>query len=141
MAATLHFQEFPYQRNLFALDAREIEGEKFSGWQKEADYSARVTVIVQIDTTNVSAEEYSVSPNLVFLSTNQAIVNVYQTWHAENISFDEYKTRWAAFEISLEKYVHELVYKLNAARHKTGLLGEWFINYGLNEKHIEVGKP
>lgn len=141
--ATLHFKEFPYNRNLFSLDVREIEGEKFKGWQENASYSARVNVILQIDTTNVSQKEYAVAPNITFLSVNQAIVNIYQTWHKEEISFDEFKEKWAAYEMALEKYCYELVYKLNSARMAAGrqFIGEWYINYGLNEKHIEVREP
>lgn len=141
MAATLHFKSYPIHRNLFALDIREIEGDKFKGWQENANYSARVNVILQIDTTNVSDKEKMISPNITFLSVNQAIVNIYQTWHVENISFPDYKTKWANFEISLEKLAFELIYKLNSARHRQALPGEWFINYSLNEKHIEVRRP
>ncbi len=141
MAATLHFEEYPYHRNLFALDKGDIEGEKFAKWQENASYSARVNIILQIDTTNVSDKERLVAPNITFLAVNQAIVNIYQTWHVENVSFAEYKNQWAAFEVSLEKYAYELLYKLNNARNEAGLTGEWYINYGLNEKHIEVKKP
>lgn len=138
--ATLHFEAYPLQRNLFSLDAREIEGDKFPNWQENADYFARATVILQVDTTNVSDKEYTIAPNITFLSVNQAIINIYQVWTARDVSFEEYQGRWAEFETSLEKYCYELIYKLNSARHQEALPGEWYINYGLNEKHIEVSK-
>jgi len=141
LAATLHFKAYPYHRNLFALDVREIEGDKFKDWQKKANYSARVTVILQVDTTRVSDKEKMIAPNITFISDNTAIINIYQNWHTENVSFEEYKEQWASFEVGLEKYSHELMYKLNSARHQTALPGEWYINYGLNEKHIEVKEP
>ena len=141
MAAQLHFKEYPYHRNLFYLDVREIEGEKFKDWQGKANYRARVTAILQVNSTQVSEKEYSVAPNITFLSVNQAIINIYQTWHVEGVSFADYQRLWAEFETGLEKYIYELMYKLNSARHSAALPGEWFINYALNEKHIEVVRP
>jgi len=142
--ATLHFEAYPLHRNLFALDAREIEGEKFPNWQQNANYSARVNVILQLDSYNVSDAERGLA-QIILIQETFAQVNIYQTWHAEGISFEESQAQWAEFEISLEKYALELVYKLNNARSKTMLpslyTGQWYINYGLNEKHIEVREP
>ncbi|HUV72590.1 MAG TPA: hypothetical protein VMW25_06305 [Clostridia bacterium] len=138
--AELHFKEFPYKRNLFNIDPENIKGDKRKDWQEKSNYSVRTTIIIQIDTTNVSTQEREVAPNLTFISTNQAIVNVYNYHTFKNLSFSEFNAAYAKYEFGLEKQVHELIYKLNSARHRAGLMGEWFINYGLNERHVEVSR-
>lgn len=138
--AQLHFKEFPYKRNLFDLDTRDIEGSKFKDWQQKADYFVRVNIIVQVDTTNVSTQEKMVAPNITFISTNQAIINIFQTHKFRGVSLKDFNAQYATFEVGLEKQVHDLLYRLNGARNRSGLMGEWFINYGLNERHVEVSK-
>lgn len=141
--ATLHFREYPYQRNLFAINVREIEGEKFKNWQANANYNARVTIILQLDSSGVSANEYQVAPSINIIAKTYAILNIYQTWHVESVSFESYQKQWGEFEISLERQINEIIYKLNAARRQAGRIytGDWYINYSLNEKHIEVHRP
>jgi hypothetical protein len=69
----LHFAgSAPYSRNISEVQEKEIDG-KFDGWQKKADYNVRQTVILQVDTTNVSPAEYGIAPNIAFLSDNSAI--------------------------------------------------------------------
>ena len=138
--AELHFKEYPYKRNLFNIEVSEIKGNKFKDWQKKADYSIRTTIILQIDTTNVSTFEKQVAPNITFISTNQAIVNIYNYHALRGLSYDEFNSQYAKYEFGIEKQVHELLYNLNAARQRAGLMGQWFINYGLNERHVEVSR-
>lgn len=136
--ATMHFDKTPYQRDLFGVPDEEIKG-RFSGWQKQAHYSIAITVILQIDTTNVSGAEYSVSPSITFLATNQAIVNIYKTFSFTG-SQAEFQDWYAKQETSLEYYTTGLVNRLNSARGTTGLPGSWYINYSLNSRTIEVHK-
>lgn len=138
--AKLHFKEFPYHRNLFDLDKRDVEGPKFEGWAEKADYFVRVNIILQVDSTQVSPQENSAAPNITFLSVNQAIVNIFKTFKLRGISFEKFNAKWSQIEHGLELAAHELLYRLNNARHSSGLQGEWFINYGLNERHVEVSK-
>lgn len=141
--ATMHFKQYPFHRRLFVLEKRDIEGERFSNWEDNANYSTRITIILQLDNTNVSAEEKALEPEIYIVTGFFARLNVNPVFHEENVSFEEFQSKWAKFEMSLEKTILEKVYRLNAARKKAkGLhLGEWYINYGLNEKHIEVRRP
>lgn len=136
--AELHFDNSPYQRSLFGVPPDEVEG-RFRGWKRNARYLVRVTVIVQIDTTNVSDMEYGIAPNITFLSINQALVNVYQTWHFTG-SFEEFNDWYAEQEANLQFYAEDLAARLNSARRQSGLPGDWYINYGLDERHIQVEK-
>lgn len=138
--ASLHFDEYPLSRDLFNITDGDVDG-KFDGWEKKADYTARVAVIIQIDTTNVSAAEQQIAPNITFISTNQAIINIYKVWNKPSTSFVQFQEYYALQEASLERYVNELISRLNTARHNVGLYGDWFINYSLNERHIEVREP
>ncbi len=134
--AIMHFDKTPYQRDLFGIPEEEIDG-KFSGWKKAARYTATMTVIIQVDTTNVSDLEYSVAPNITFLSTNQAIVNIYKTYSFTG-SFKEFQEWYSKQESSLQYYVQDLLTRLNAARKQAGLTGSWYINYSLADRKLEV---
>ena len=132
----MHFDKTPYQRDLFGVPENEIQGQ-FKGWEKNARYTVEFTVVVQIDTTNVSDAEYNVSPNIVFMSTNQALVNIYQT-HSFTGSLAEFREWCANQEASLQFYVDNLVDRLNTARGSAGLSGGWYINHGLDSRVINV---
>ena len=134
----LHFEKTPYQRNLFGIPEEEVTG-KFHKWQERARYEVTLTVIIQVDTTNVSDAEYGIAPNITFLSTNQAIVNIYKTYSFEG-SFQEFNNWYAQQEASLQLYINDLVDRLNTARAGAGLPGSWYINYGLDDREIEVSK-
>lgn len=138
--AQLHFEKTPYQRNLFGIPPGEVQGNKFKNWEDNARYSVTMTLILQIETTQVSEAEYNVSPNITFLSDNTAIVNIYKNFSFEG-SFAEFNAWYASQESSLKSYVDDLVNRLNAARAGTGLEGLWYINYGLGERHVEVFEP
>lgn len=138
--AVLHFTEYPYQNEITRVNAAEVKG-RFKGWKKKADYFVRATVVLQVDTTNVSDYEYGVAPNLVFLASNQAIVNIYKTWHARGVSFEEFNRKYSAWEASLERYSEHLTSKLNNARKRATLPGSWYVNPALNDRQVEVGKP
>lgn len=138
--ASLHFTEHPLTRDLFNVSEKEIEG-KFAGWREAADYSVRVTVVLQIDTTNVSNEEKVIAPNMTFIATNQAIINIYKVWNKPNMSFTEFQQYYAIREAALERYVKELLARLNTSRHNQGLYSEWYINYALDERHVSVKEP
>lgn len=134
--AELHYNDYPLNRDLFGVQPEEIKG-RFKGWKENARYSIFVTVVLQIDTTNVSSEEYTVAPNLTFITTNQAIVNLYQTWSFTG-SFEEFNTWYAQKEAALEKYTTDLLNRINAARQRAGLPGQWYVNYNLNDRDIEI---
>jgi len=136
--ATMHFDKTPYQRDLFGVPEEEIDGQ-FSGWKKSARYTVTMTVIIQIDTTNVSSEEYSVAPNITFLSSNQAIVNIYKTFSFTG-SLTEFQEWYAQQESSLQFYVDDLLSRLNSTRAQSGHTGSWYINYSLDDRKIEVHK-
>ena len=110
---------------------------KFSGWKENASYFVRVTVVIQVDTTNISSEEYSAAPNITFLSVNQAIVNIYRAWSYKG-DFNGFNEWYAMQEAALQHYTEDLAMRLNSARQRAGLPGGWYINYGLDERHIEV---
>lgn len=136
--ATLHIDKFPYQRDLFNVPETELKFHSlFVGWKENARYAVTVTVILQINTTNVSPAEYSIAPNLTFLSSNQAIINVRKTYSFTG-SYDAFQAWYAQTENSLQLYVERLIESLNSARAQAGLTGQWFINYSLDERHIEV---
>jgi len=137
--AELHFNEFPYGRNLFGVQPDEVK-DKFEGWEKKANYHVRQTVILQVDTTNVSQREYSIAPNINFLAVNQAIINIFKSYSLNEVSFSEFQEYYGMQEAALEKYSQDLVSRLNSARFDSGLTGEWYVNYGLNERHISVSK-
>jgi len=132
----MHFEKTPYQRDLFGVPEEEING-KFSGWKNNARYNVTMTVILQIDTTNVSGTEYGVAPNITFLSTNQAIVNIYKTFSFTG-SLAEFQEWYANQEASLQYYVDDLITRLNSARTTAGLTGNWYINYSLDDRTINV---
>lgn len=134
--AVMHFNKTPYQRDLFGISTDEVRG-KFDGWQARARYTVRITVIVQIDTTNVSSGEYAVAPNITFISVNQAIINIFKVWSFTG-SFSEFNNWYAKQEASLQHYIEELVANLNQARSKANRFGQWYINYALNERYIDV---
>jgi len=139
--ATLHVDKYPLHRDLFNISEDDIEGEKFEGWKESAVYDVSATVVLQVDTTNVSSQEYSIAPNISFLSTNQAIVNIYRHWREGPMPFQTFQSEYAQREMALERYVDQLASKLNNARMQAGLPGSWYINYSLNERKIEVHKP
>lgn len=139
--AVLHVNKYPLHRDLLNVNEEEIEGTKFKGWRKKANYTVETQVVLQVDTTNVSADEYQIAPNISFLSTNQAIVNIYKLWQANGISFPAFQQQYAEREMALERYVSKLASDLNTARAQAGLPGQWYINYSLNNRKIEVRKP
>lgn len=146
--ATLHFKEYPYRRDLFALSAKEIEGEKFPNWEANANYSARTTVILQVDSYNLTSQEIAIAQakgTLTIVDKTYSMLNVQNNWHAENVNFEEAQKQWANFELNLEREMYDLLHRLNVARKQSKLptlfTGEWYINYGFNEKHIEVHEP
>ena len=133
---TVHFEKTPYQRDLFGVPEEEVKG-KFSGYEKQAKYVVRFNVIIQINTTNVSPAEYAVAPNITFISSHQAIINIYET-HSFTGSWEEFQT-WISFqENSMEQNIMDLVSRLNTARHGAGLPSSWYINYGLDDRDITV---
>lgn len=136
MAATLHFEKTPYQKDLFGVPEEEIKG-KFSGWEKNARYDVALTVIVQIDTTNVSDAEYSVAPNITFVSSHQALINIYKTYSFTG-SWQEFQTWISTQEASLQQYINDLLNRLNTARGQAGLTGSWYINFSLDDRVITV---
>lgn len=117
------------------MQPEDVKG-KFPDWETRASYIVRVTIILQVDATNVSSEEYSVAPNLTAIGSNQAIVNIYQNWSFTG-SFEEFRNWYAMQEATLQHYAEDLLLRLNAARQRAGFPGNWYINYGLNERHIE----
>jgi len=132
----IHFEKTPYQKDLFGVPEEEIEN-KFKGWEKNALYHVTMQVVVQIDTTNVSDSEFSVAPNITFLSSNQAIVNIYKKYSFTG-SLQEFQEWYGAQETGLEYYVNDLVSRLNSARVQAGLTGGWYINYSLDNRTITV---
>ena len=136
--ATIHFEKTPYQRDLFGVPEEEIKG-KFSGWEKNARYDVALTVVIQIDTTNVSDLEYNVAPNITFISSHQALINIYKQYSFTG-SLQEFQTWFAAQENSLQYYVDDLLTRLNSARSQAGLTGGWYINYSLDDRVITVYK-
>ena len=139
---TMHFEKTPYQRDLFGVPEEEIDG-KFSGYEKQARYSVNLTVIIQIDTTNVSDAEYSVAPNITFISSHQALINIYKTFSFTG-SLPEFQSWFAIQEASLEQYINDLITRLNTARAQAGMTGSWYINYSLDDRKItvyEVSEP
>lgn len=136
--ATMHFEKNPYQRDLFGIPEEEINN-KFPGWQEKAHYSITTTVIIQIDTTNVSQAEYNIAPNITFITTNTAIVNIYRT-HSFTGSFPEFQAFYSSQEQSLQLEIEKLVNDLNTARAGAGKTGSWYVNYGLNDRIIKVSK-
>ncbi len=133
---TIHFEKTPYQRDLFGVPEEEISG-KFSGWEKQARYTVNLTVIVQIDTTNVSDAEYNVAPNITFISSHQALINIYKSFSFTG-SLKEFQEWFAIQEASLEQYITDLVTRLNSARAQAGMTGGWYINYSLDDRQITV---
>lgn len=137
--ATLHVNKYPLHRDLFGISVEEVEG-KFDGWQQRAIYTVQVTIVLQIDTTNVSPGEKQIAPNITFLATNRAIINIYRIWTTQPMSFSEFQNYYAQREMALERYVENLLSRLNTVRARAKLIGSWYINYGLNDRKIEV-KP
>ncbi len=135
--ASLHFNEHPLTRDLFNISEKEVEG-KFEGWKDSADYTVRVTVVLQVDATNLSDAEERIAPNITRLAVNQSLINIYKIWQRQNISFHEFQAYYALREASLERYIKQLLSRLNTARHAAGLYGEWYINYSLDERHVAV---
>jgi len=136
----IHFDDNPYEQSSWNLEEKDIEGTKFKGWKEDASYRIETTVVLQINTTHVSAEEYKIAPNLSFLSTNQALINIYKTWHRNNVSFNEFRSYYMLREASLDNYVQDLANRLNAARDQHGFNERWFINYSLNSRNVKVYK-
>ena len=134
--ATIHFEKTPYQRDLFGVPEEEIKN-KFSGWEKNARYDVNLTVIIQIDTTNVSDAEYNVAPNITFISSHQALINIYKHYSFTG-SLQEFQTWIATQESSLQYYIDDLLTRLNSARSQTGLTGSWYVNYSLDDRVISV---
>ena len=137
----MHFAAYPYQQDISNVKEEELQGEKFKDWEKNANYFVRETIILQIDTTNVSPGEKQIAPNITFISNNQAIINIYKTWGYRGISFSEFKDYAAKRDAALQRYVQELTERLNAARAESGRYGNWYVNYGLNDRKIEISKP
>jgi hypothetical protein len=136
--ATLHFDCYPSINN--DITEEEVKG-RFNGWRHAANYSVSTTIILQIDTTNVTPKEYAIAPNITYLQTNQAIINIYKQWSVNNVSFSEFQNYYSEKETSLVAYVEDLLNRLNSARHEQNMYGEWFINYSLDERHISISKP
>lgn len=134
----MHFESNPFQRDLFGVQPEEVHG-RFSGWQENARYTIAVTVVLQIQTTNVSDAEYNIAPQIAFLSTNQAIINIYKTWRFTG-SFKEFQDWYAQQEASLEYYVKDLSTRLNSARAGAGKTGSWYVAYSLNDRDINVSE-
>lgn len=136
--ATLHFEGNPYRRDLFNISEEEVQGQ-FPGWQKNARYNVDVTVVLAVDTTNVSPGEYRIAPNITFLATNRAIIHVYKSWEYVG-SFPNFQNYYAKMEMTLNRYIDDLANRLNAARRQSGGIGSWYIDYSLNDRKIEVHK-
>lgn len=134
----MHFNEYPLSRDLFNVDEDEVKGNKFKNWKENANYTVRTTVVIQIDTTNVTPAEYAIAPNLTMITTNQALINIFRLWHRNGISFSEFQTYYALREAALDRYVETLVNRLNTARQTQKKFGEWYINYALNDREIIV---
>lgn len=128
----------PYRRTLFGVPEEEIEG-KFTDWQKQARYHVDTTVVLAVDTTNVSPQEYRTAPNITFLATNRAIINIYRSWEFTG-SFQEFQDYYAKMEMTLDRYIMDLQNRLNNARRQTGGIGSWYIDYSMNDRKIQVFK-
>ena len=137
----MHFAEYPLSRDLFNVSEEEIQGEKFKDWKENANYSVNAQIVIQIDTTNVTPEEYAIAPNITMITTNQALINIYRTWHRRNVSFEEFQTYYAQREAMLNNYVESLISRLNTARRTKKKYGEWYINYSLNDRQVRVYEP
>ncbi len=137
--ATQHFNRKPFGRAFFNIAPEEVK-DKFSGWAKNANYNVRVQIVLQIDTTNVSPQEIAAAPKIQTISTNQAILQVFRLVNYKSVSFEEFNNKYASWEAALEKYVQQLLATLNSTRAKVGLPGQWYINYGLNDREISVSK-
>jgi len=137
--AVLHFEENALNERFNAIEEEDISG-KFHNWKKEADYFVELAIILQLDQTNVSEKEMQLAPNITFLSVNQAIINIYRTFSAKRLSFKEFETEYLQYERSVEIEVKRLRNNLNTARSESGLMGEWYINYSLNDRRIEISK-
>ena len=138
---TEHYQTDPFRRGLFNIDDSEIKGTHFEGWKEKANYSITLQIVLQIDTTNVTDCEKRIAPNITFITTNQAIVNIYKTAVLRGKSKEEFNAEEARLETALQKEVYSLQDNLNACRKQAKLVGEWFVNYSLNDRKIEVSKP
>ena len=135
-----HFTEYPLARDLWNVNEGDVEN-KFAGWERKADYTVTSQIVLQIDTTNITPPEYQIAPNLTFITTNQALINIYKTWHKAGVSFSEFREYYSEREMALERYASDLIMRLNNARHEEGGYGDWYVNYALNDRHITVRKP
>jgi len=138
---TIHFKGDPFRRDLFNIPDEMIKGKHFKGWRDKADYAVTLQAVLQIDTTRVTDCEKRVSPNMIFLTSNQAIVNIFKSIVFRNKSKKDFNAEEAKVEIVFEKEVHNLLDRLNACRKREKVVGEWFINYSLNDRKVEVSKP
>lgn len=139
--ATLHYDDNPINRSIFSVWPDDIEGSRFDGWERKATYLVEVTVVIQINTTHVSPQEYQIAPNITKLSTNQLIVNIRRHWQRNNVSFTEFRNYYELREASLERYVTDLMNRLNTARASAGLSSRWYIETSLSERRITLKKP
>jgi len=137
----MHFDEYPLSRDLVNVSEDEIDGHKFRNWKENADYTVTVTVVIQVDGTNITPAEYAIAPNITAISNNQALINIYKIWHRRGISFTEFQEYYALRERSLNNYIENLTSRLNTARHEHKKYGEWYINYSLNDRHVSIRKP
>jgi hypothetical protein len=135
--ATLHFEDYPYRRNLFGVSEEEIDG-KFEGWQKNARYEIDTTVVLTLRGTDVSPAEYQIAPNIRSLPNNTAILHIYNSWSYTG-SFQSFQTYYANREMSLQRYVDDLTSRLNTARHVT-LPGSWTTDFTQSDRRIRVFK-
>ena len=137
----MHFDEYPLSRDMVNIPEEQVEGHKFKNWQENANYTVQTTVIIQCDTTNVTAAEHNIAPEIYAISTNQSLINIYRVWHRNGVSFSEFQSYYTQRETALNSYVDGLVSRLNAARRAGGKYGDWYVNYSLNERHVAVYNP
>lgn len=134
--ATLHFINNPYKRSVFGIAEETIKG-RFAGWQLNAEYKTHMTVVLTVNTTNVTLCEHKAAPNLRFLSDNRAIINAYKAWGFKG-SFAAYQEAYATEEEALSNEIQALLKKLNACRKQAKKSATWYIDFHLNERAIAV---
>lgn len=136
----MHFTDYPLDRTIYSITESEIKGRKFKNWQRKANYTIRATVILQVNATRLSAEEYAVAPSIVMVAPNLYRASIYKFWHRNNVRFSGLRRYYEARESYFERYVLQLMGKLNAARASYGYSSRWFVNTSLNTREIRVSE-
>ncbi|HUV72250.1 MAG TPA: hypothetical protein VMW25_04520 [Clostridia bacterium] len=138
--ATMHFTDYPLDRTIYSLTEDDVKGRKFKNWQKNANYTIRATVILQVNATRISAEEYAISPSISMVAANLYRASLYKFWARNNVSFPGLRRYYETRETYFERYVLQLMGKLNAARASYGYSSRWFVNTSLNSREIRVSQ-